>query len=138
MIMMHRQCILMISPSLSIYTYIYIERERERSLRGGEVPLTEILVPRTARRGTLCVITTRGARAVRIDTFELDEGLQPYHPPFRTLALAARALGSYCHYCCYYQYQYDSYCDQQYEYDSCYHWCYYQSRPPFPKYVNRL
>ena len=50
----------------------------------GGVLLTEILLPRIARRGTVCLISTRGqARKARIEKFELDEGFQPYHHPFQ-------------------------------------------------------
>ena len=39
---------------------------------------------RIARQGTACLISIRGqARTTIIYMFELDEGLQPYHPPFR-------------------------------------------------------
>ena len=52
----------------------------------GRVLLTEILLPRIARQGAVCLISTRGqARKARIEKFELDldEGFQPYHPPSR-------------------------------------------------------
>ena len=53
---------------------------------GGRVLLTEILLPRIARQGTVCLISIRGsARKARIEKFELDEGFQPYHPPFRAM-----------------------------------------------------
>ena len=33
----------------------------------------------------VCLLSIRGqARKARIEKFELDEGLQPYHPPFRS------------------------------------------------------
>ena len=52
---------------------------------GGRVLLTEILLPRIARQGTVCLSSIRGqARTTRIETIELDEGFQPYHPPFPT------------------------------------------------------
>ena len=64
-------------------------------LRGGRVPLTETLLPRIAGQGAVCLISTGGqARKARIEKFELDEGFQSYHPPFRILydadPLAAR------------------------------------------------
>ena len=44
--------------------------------------MTEILLPRIARQGTVSLIsTTRQARKARIEELELDEGFQPYHPP---------------------------------------------------------
>ena len=50
----------------------------------GRVLLTEMLLPRTARQGTVCLISTGGqARNARIEKFELDEGFRPYDPPFR-------------------------------------------------------
>ena len=43
-----------------------------------------MLLPRIARQGTASLISIRGqARKARIDKFELDEGFQLYHPPFR-------------------------------------------------------
>ena len=55
-------------------------------LRGGRVLLTEILSPRIARQGAVCLIPIRGsARTARIEQFELDEAFQTYHPPFRNL-----------------------------------------------------
>ena len=58
------------------------------SKRRGRVLLTEIGLPRIARRGTACLISIRGkTRTTRIDKFELDEGFQPYHPPFRVASL---------------------------------------------------
>ena len=56
---------------------------RGATLRGGRVLLTEIMSPRIARQGSACLISTRGqARTTRIGTFELDEGFQPYYPPW--------------------------------------------------------
>ena len=55
--------------------------------RAGRGPLTEIPLPRSARQRTVCLISVRGrARKARIEKFELDEGFQPYHPPFRNAA----------------------------------------------------
>ena len=52
--------------------------------RGGRVLLTEMLLPRIARQGAVCLVSTRGqARTTRIEKFELDADFQPYHPPFR-------------------------------------------------------
>ena len=81
-----------------IYIYIYIYRrgapddshlegsDLGGTLRGGRVLLTEMLLPRIARRGTVCLIPIRGlARKARIEQFELAEGFQPYHPPFRVI-----------------------------------------------------
>ena len=57
------------------------------------VLLSEILLPRIARQGTVCLIPTRGsARKARIEKFELDEGFQPYHPLFRVI----QACGGPC------------------------------------------
>ena len=54
--------------------------------RGGGVLLTEMLLPRIARQGTYSIRSTRGqARNTRIDQFELDEGFQQYHTPFRNM-----------------------------------------------------
>ena len=51
---------------------------------GGRVLLTETLLPRISRQGTVCLISIRGyAREARVEKFELDEGFQPHHPPFR-------------------------------------------------------
>ena len=42
------------------------------------------LLPRIARQGTVCLVSTRRqARTTIIEQFELDEGFQPYHAPFR-------------------------------------------------------
>ena len=50
--------------------------------RVGRVLLTEIQLPRIARQGAVCLISTRGqTRKDRIEKFELDAGVQPYHPP---------------------------------------------------------
>ena len=50
--------------------------------------MTEILSPRIARQGAVCLISTRGqARKARIEKFELDEGFQPYHHHFQTFEL---------------------------------------------------
>ena len=55
-----------------------------RDLKGGRVLLTEIPLPRIARRGTVRLVSTGGqARNARIEKVELDEGFQPHHPPFR-------------------------------------------------------
>ena len=71
-------------------------------LRGGRVLLTEILLPRIARLASNCStgnclssfnkrISSKNsncefwARKARIEKFELDEGFQPYHAPFRAL-----------------------------------------------------
>ena len=57
-------------------------------LRGGRVLLTEILLPRIARRGSVRLVSIRRwARKARIEKLELDEGFQPYHPPFRNMDL---------------------------------------------------
>ena len=41
--------------------------------------------PRIARQGAACLVSRRGqARKARVSKFELDEGFQPHHPPFRT------------------------------------------------------
>ena len=49
---------------------------------GGRVLLTEIILPPIARQGAFCLVSRRGqARKTIIEKFELDEGLQPYHPP---------------------------------------------------------
>ena len=46
--------------------------------------MTEILLPKIAREGTVGLISTRGqARKARSHQFELEEGFQPYHAPFR-------------------------------------------------------
>ena len=46
--------------------------------------MTEILLPRIARQGAVCLTSTRGyARKARIEKSDLDQGFQPYHPPFR-------------------------------------------------------
>ena len=46
--------------------------------------MTEMLFPRIARQGAACLILKRGqARETRIEKFDLDEGFQPHHPPFR-------------------------------------------------------
>ena len=53
--------------------------------------LTEILLPRIAPQGTVCLVSIRGwARTTRIDKFDFGEGLQPYHPHFRVIT-ASRA-----------------------------------------------
>ena len=75
------------------------ERKRPPPRRGGRpwegkvykggLLLTDILLPRIARQGTVCLTSTRGrqARKTRIDKFELDEGFQPcHHPPSEGLA----------------------------------------------------
>ena len=50
--------------------------------------MTEILLPRIARQEAAYLSSIRGsARTTRIDRFELDEGLQPCHPPFRCVVL---------------------------------------------------
>ena len=44
--------------------------------------MTEILLPRIARPGTVCLISIRRqARKDRIERFELEEGFQAHHPP---------------------------------------------------------
>ena len=57
-----------------------------RIVRGGRIPLIEMLLPRIARwRIHHCIISIlERIRKARIEQFELDEGFQPYHPPFRT------------------------------------------------------
>ena len=57
--------------------------------RGERVLLTETLLPRIARKGAACQISIGGqARKARIERFELDEGFQPHHPPFRKIQIA--------------------------------------------------
>ena len=79
---------------MCMYTYIYIYIyafpfpdigcATEADKRGGRVLLIEILSARIARQRIVCLISIRGqARQARIGKFELDEGFQPYHPPFR-------------------------------------------------------
>ena len=47
---------------------------RRQSRRGGRVLLTEILLPRIARQGTVCLIPIRhSARTNRIEKLELDK-----------------------------------------------------------------
>ena len=42
-------------------------------IRGGRVLLTEILLPRIAQQGTICLISLGGqARKARIEKFEID------------------------------------------------------------------
>ena len=63
--------------SMRVYIYIY-------TYEGGRVLLTEIPLPRIARQRIGCLTSTRGSsRKARMDKFELDEGFQPCHPPFR-------------------------------------------------------
>ena len=51
---------------------------------GGKVPLVEIPWARIARQIIHYLSSIRGqARKARIEKFELDEGFQPYYPPFR-------------------------------------------------------
>ena len=67
-----------------VYTYIYIYMYIYIFIRGERVLLTEMLLPRIARQGAVCLISTRGlARTTIIEKFELDEGFQPYHIPIR-------------------------------------------------------
>ena len=63
--------------------------------RGGRVLLTEILLPRIARRASNCLIggclsncNERISSKKYIEKLELDEGFQQYHPPFRIKDLA--------------------------------------------------
>ena len=64
-------------------------------IRGGGILLIEILSARIARESIVCLISIRQqARKARIEKNELDEGFQPYHPPFRiypSICLPARA-----------------------------------------------
>ena len=78
--------------SLSLYIYIYQSvptgfpsRTGVRVVkRVGRILLTEMLLPRSARQGTVSLISIRGqAREALMEKFELDEGFQLYHPPFR-------------------------------------------------------
>ena len=75
---------------ISTYVYItYVTSCHVMSLRvshyivtlhgkRGRVRLTEIVLPRIARLGTVCLTSIGGqARKARIDKFELDEGFQP-------------------------------------------------------------
>ena len=50
--------------------------------RGGRVLLTETPLPRIARQRIACLSSREKARKARIEKCELDEGFQPYHPPF--------------------------------------------------------
>ena len=53
--------------------------------------MTEILLPRIARQGAVCLISRIGqARKARIEKFELDEGSRPYHPPLPKGGMRAR------------------------------------------------
>ena len=45
--------------------------------RGGRALLTEMLSPRIARQGTVC-LSSRQAPKTRTENVELDEGFQPY------------------------------------------------------------
>ena len=86
-----------------IYIYIYVHAGRcsnplpragaPAAAKRGGVSLTEILLPRVARRGTGCVNSARGsARKTRTDKCELDEGFQPHHPPFRVAPMGTAVL----------------------------------------------
>ena len=73
-----------------ILRYIILDKRRLgsllglRRLGGARVLLTEILLPRIARKGAVCLISISGqARKARIEKSELDEGFQLYHPPFQ-------------------------------------------------------
>ena len=75
---------------ICIYIYIYIYKARrttacEATLIRGGVLLTKMPLPRIARQGAACQISMiRGiARTARIEKSELDEAVQPCHPPFR-------------------------------------------------------
>ena len=55
---------------------------------GTRVLLPEILLPRTARQGAVCLSSPRGStRKARIELFEFGEVFQPYHPPFRAITV---------------------------------------------------
>ena len=57
---------------------------KDQDQEWGRVLLTGILLPRIARQGAACLVSTRGSsRKARIEQFELDEGFKMYHPPFR-------------------------------------------------------
>ena len=46
--------------------------------------LTEILLPRIARQGSVCHLSSFNQEdKTRIEKCELDEGFQMYHPPYR-------------------------------------------------------
>ena len=46
-----------------------------------------IMLPGIGRWGAFRLTSARGqARKARMEKFELDEGFQPYHPPFRGVA----------------------------------------------------
>ena len=105
-----------LSLSLYIYIYIYIcmyigqaglglrhGAEVHRHLqRGGRILSIEMLLPRIARQRIVRLLSTNNnkcrssnnynlqirARKARTDKFELDEGFQPHHPPFRRLQRA--------------------------------------------------
>ena len=65
---------------------IYLLSLTRASLRGGRVLLAEMLLPRIARQGAVCLVSIRGqALKARIEKFELDEGFQACHPSFRIL-----------------------------------------------------
>ena len=55
-------------------------------LRGGRVLLTEMLLPRIARQGTVC-------RKTQIEKYKLDEGLQQYDLPFRNPQWTTQLVG---------------------------------------------
>ena len=53
-------------------------------LRRGRILLIGMCLVRIAQYIIVCLLSIRGeARTTRIERFELDEGFQPYHPPFR-------------------------------------------------------
>ena len=57
--------------------------------------VTTATVSTFARQGTVCLVSAKGqARTSRIEKLELDEGFQPYHPPFRRIIISVTTISS--------------------------------------------